>query len=121
MADRIPEGYDPNIHELIYANGDAVGYTGSMRTEKPAATKITKLAFKQRMTKNERIAVREAAKTNAEVFDFQDLLDSATYVDLDRQDTIDGVNQLEASGLLADGRASEILTAPVEEHEKYKE
>lgn len=83
-------------------------------------TRITKFAFKQRMTQDERIAVRETAKTNAQVYDFQDLLDSATYVDLSHQGTIDGVNQLEQAGLLATGRADEILTAPVQPAEEYR-
>ena len=85
-----------------------------------ANKKLTKLSFKQRMTQEERIAVREAAKTNAAVYDFQDLLESATYVDLSRQDTIDGVNQLEQAGLLAAGRADEILTTPVHPAEEYR-
>lgn len=85
-----------------------------------ANTKISKLAFKQRMTQQERVAVREAAKTDAQVYDFQDLLDSATYVDLSRQDTIDGVSQLEQAGLLGAGRADEILNTPVSEEEIYR-
>lgn len=83
-------------------------------------SRITKLAFKQRLTQAERIAIRNAAKENDLVYDFQDLLDSATFVDLKRQDTIDGVNQLEQSGLLAEGRADEILNAPVQQHEVYR-
>lgn len=84
-------------------------------------TRITKLAFKQRLTQAERIGVREAAKTNAQVFDFQDLVDSATFVDLTRQDTIDGLASLEAAGLIGQGRSTEILTAPIQEIERFNE
>jgi len=83
-------------------------------------TRITKLAFKQRMTQPERIAIRAAAESNPVVFDFQDLVESATFVDLARQDTIDALNTLEAAGLLANGRAAVILTAPVQEIERFK-
>lgn len=80
---------------------------------------ITKLAFKQRMTSTERKAIRNAAKTNDTVFDFNDLVDSSTYIDLERQDTIDGLNYLEFSlSILEDGRASEILTDPILDSER---
>lgn len=102
-------------HKLTIPDGASVGDAPTV-----TQTKITKLAFKQRMTQAERIAIREAAKTNGMVYDFQDLLDSATYVDLTRQDTIAGVNQLEEAGLLGAGRANEILTAPVQPEEAYK-
>lgn len=82
-------------------------------------TRITKLAFKQRLSQAERIAIREAAKVNPEVFDFQDLVDSATFVDLSRQDTIDALNTLEAAGLIGAGRANEILTAPIQDIERF--
>lgn len=85
----------------------------------PTSTKISKLAFKQRFTQEERIAIRTAAQQNPVVFDFQDLLESATFVDLSREDTIEDVNSLEAGGLLADGRASEILSLDISEYEKW--
>ena len=83
-------------------------------------TKITKLAFKQRLTQSERIAIRTAAATNPIVYDFLDIMDSATFIDLSRQDTIDGVNAMEAAGLLAVGRADEILNNPVQPDEEYR-
>ena len=84
----------------------------------PPETKVTKLAFKQRMTAAERIAIRTAASTDPIVFDFMDLVDSAIYIDLARQDTQDGVNYLESAGLLAAGRAAQILTAPITQDER---
>lgn len=82
---------------------------------------ITKLAFKQRLKQEERIAIRTAAQANPVVYDFQNLIDSATFVDLSRQDTIDGLTAIESAGLLAEGRANEILTAPIQDHERHKE
>lgn len=83
--------------------------------------RITKLAFKQRFTQSERIAIRTASETIPQVYDFQDLVNSATFIDLSRQDTIDAVNAIEQLGLIQAGRASIILGPPVEEIERYKD
>lgn len=91
-----------------------------IRLQTVPSTKITKLAFKQRLTQEERIQIRTAASANPVVFDFEDLVNSATFIDLTRSDTIAGLTQLEAAGLLATGRANEILTAPVQDHELFK-
>jgi len=84
----------------------------------PEKRHITKLAFKQRMTANERIAIRTASESDPIIFDFLDLVSDATYIDLDRQDTIDGVNYLESQGHLAVGRANEIITNEISNEEK---
>lgn len=76
-------------------------------------TKITRLAFKNRMTQDERIAIRTESETNYYVLDFMDLVADASFIDLSREDTIAGVNYLEGLGLLATGRADEILNTPV--------
>jgi hypothetical protein len=46
---------------------------------------------------------------------------SASYIDLDRQDTRNGVLGLEAAGLLAVGRALEVLDTPLTPLETFKE
>ena len=89
-----------------------------IKIPEPPKTIITKFAFKQRLTQTERIAIREAAAVNPIVYDFEDLLNSAQFVDLTFPDTIAGVQQLEAAGLLTEGRANEILTAPVQPFEE---
>ena len=83
--------------------------------------RITKLGFKQRFSQDERIAIRTASAANPVVFDFQDLVDSATFIDLSRKDTVDAVNALEQFGLIAAGRASQILSPPVTELERWRE
>jgi hypothetical protein len=85
-----------------------------------ADMRITKLAFKQRFTQAERIAIREAAQTVPEVYDFEDLVNSASFIDLARPDTIAAVHYIEAGGLIAEGRAVEILSPPVTEIEQYR-
>lgn len=81
---------------------------------------ITKLAFKQRLTQEERIAIREAAKMNPVVEDFQDLLSDATFVDLTRPDTVSAVNQLASVGLIDPSRVDIILNYPIQSHELYR-
>lgn len=83
--------------------------------------RITKLAFKQRFTADERIAIREAAAVNPQIYDFEDLVNAATYIDLSRADTIAAVNAIEQAGLIAEGRAIEIIGPPINEIERYME
>lgn len=82
--------------------------------------RITKLAFKQRFTQQERIDIREASKTIPQVYDFEDLVNSATFIDLSRDDTKIAVNAVEPVIPLTQGRANEILAAPIQEHERYR-
>lgn len=80
--------------------------------------KITKLAFKNRMTQAERIAIRNASQTNPIIYDFLDLVNDAQFIDLTRSDTVAGVNYLESEELLTEGRANEILTNPITNEER---
>jgi hypothetical protein len=82
-------------------------------------TKISRLALKLRMTADERKNIRAAAESNADVFDFMDLLSDSTYIDLTRAETVGGVNSLETAGLLGPGRADEILTDAVTKEEQW--
>ena len=45
--------------------------------------------------------------------------DQATFIDLDDEDTRTGVLTLEVAGLIAAGRALEILDAPVQDMERF--
>lgn len=72
-------------------------------------TQITKLAFLNRLTAEERIAIRTAATQSPAIHDYLEMLDAAQDVDLTDPRTIGGVQALEASGLLAEGRGAEIL------------
>jgi hypothetical protein len=92
-----------------------------IKIDTPAATKMTKQKFKLRLTQAERIAIRNAAKSNATVFDFQDLLDSGSHADLADPVLVSGLKAMEQAGLLAEGRALEVLSAPVQEHEAWRE
>lgn len=98
---------------------------------------VTRLAFWNRMTQPERIGVDlaserpvqevdelpadfEIRRSNAAALrDMRAQLDSATYIDLTRTDTREGVQTLEAMGLLGVGRAVDILDGSITDHEYF--
>lgn len=90
--------------------------------EKPLSTKITKLAMSNRFTEDEEVAIDLASfgetVNAAKIRRLMKKLDQAAYIDLSKQQVIDGVQGLEAMGLLVEGRADEILSAPVQERER---
>jgi hypothetical protein len=71
------------------------------------AMPLSPLTFARRLTREERLAVR--GSDDPVVVDFLWLLDRATEVRLDDAETRAGVQYLEQIGLLAAGRAAEIL------------
>lgn len=88
--------------------------------EPPIDTRITRLAFRNRYTAAEKVALeiaalddpsadmpqrQQAAALRAHLKD----LDAANWVDLTRPETIAAVQSLESAGLLATGRAAQIL------------
>lgn len=91
--------------------------------------RITRLAFRNRFTQAEKVALelaalddpaapmaqrQQAAALRATLSDTA----AATFIDLIRADTRAGVQMLETAGLLAAGRALEILDAPVTPEER---
>ncbi|MGO4480014.1 hypothetical protein AB4Z32_27705, partial [Massilia sp. 2TAF26] len=92
---------------------------------------ITKLAFRNRFTQAEKVAIEMAAldDPSASLPARQQsaairasLADSAaaSYIDLNRTDTRAGVQALEDGGILAMGRAQEILDAAIADEERPK-
>ena len=88
-------------------------------------TRITKLAFRQRVGAQALAAIELAAVHNpAAPAPVQQLavslrvmladVQAATFIDLARPDTRAGVQSLEAAGLLPAGKAAEILDTPVQ-------
>ncbi len=85
--------------------------------------RITKLAFRNRFTQAEKVAIEIASLDNpaagmpqraqaAALRASQQDVAVAQFIDLTRADTRAGVQMLEAVGLLAAGRAAEILDTP---------
>lgn len=75
----------------------------------PVSRTLTKLEYLRRFTQQERVGIRTAAKTEPVLEDYLALLDLAQEVSLDDPDTVAAVTLLELSGLIAQGRAAEIL------------
>jgi hypothetical protein len=70
---------------------------------------LSKLEFLELFTAEERIAIRQARGSSAALDDYLYLMELAEDVDLDSQKTQGGVMMLEQAGILASGRAQEIL------------
>lgn len=71
-------------------------------------TMITKLNFLNRFTMSERMSIRASA--DPIVLDIMNLLEIAEYVDVNDQNTMQGVGYLAMTGLIANARVAEILT-----------
>ena len=86
--------------------------------------KITRLAFLNRFTDAEAIALDLASIGTtveaASIRRYMQKVNAATFIDLTREDTIDGVGQLESVGLIGTGRADQILGAPIAEQERVR-
>jgi hypothetical protein len=72
--------------------------------------KISCLAFRNRFTSTEKIALYEAAKTDVSVQIYLDDVQSASFIDLSHANTKSSVQELETSTLIDAGRAMIILT-----------
>jgi hypothetical protein len=79
----------------------------------PPATTLTRLTFMRRFTDAERANIRAARDSgqSQDLLDFWELLQLASHVNLNDPDIQSGVAMLEANGLIAEGRAAEILDA----------
>lgn len=75
----------------------------------PVPPVLSKYEFLKRFTSTERKAITAAAAIDPDIADFKLLLDAAQEVDCGNEDTVAGVNALEAGGILAPGRAAQIL------------
>lgn len=76
------------------------------------ACKMTRLRFIERFTAAETKGILAAAKVNADLELYLWKMQQAQDVDLLDPSTAAGVHALEAAGLLAAGRAAQILRAP---------
>ena len=74
-----------------------------------ASRVMTKLEYLRRFTVGERVAIRAAAEQNAVLADYLQLMELAQDINTGDPDTIAAVTMLEQAGLIAAGRAQEIL------------
>lgn len=85
----------------------------------PLPNIITKVAMLTRRLKtSEFVGILTAAKTDPAIEAWKYVFDAATQVDLDSQNTKDGMSLLVAKGLLTQARADAILTDPVQPEER---
>lgn len=70
---------------------------------------LTKLEYLRRFTTEERVNIRESAKTNPVLEDYLVMMELADEINTGDADTIAAVNMLEQVGLIGAGRASEVL------------
>lgn len=79
---------------------------------------ITRLAFRNRFTFAERVAIETATDSDMEVRVLMKDIESASFVTLTDQAVIDGLALLVSKGLIAQARADEIQSAPISESER---
>ena len=84
---------------------------------------VTRLAFRNRFSMAEKVALYTAAASpqGLPIKIYLDDLASATFIDLTRPDTIYGLNVLASIGILTPARVTEILTKLPLPQEIYKE
>lgn len=124
-ADTVVEFAEYPLSEFDHVAEAEVRADGSISVD--AEWRITKLAFRQRFTAQEKAALEIAALDDpsapmqqrvlaAALRANQEDVQAANYIDLKRADTRAGVAALEQYGLIAAGRAAEILdTVPTPE------
>lgn len=101
------KAWDSSIPDLYTYRWDSTQLSFVLKT--CIDREITVHQFLNRFTAIERISIKEAAKTNAALSDYLDMLNSASYVDLDNHEVYGGMYYLAILGLIAQTRISEIL------------
>lgn len=91
---------------------------GAWLVSQTASKRITLLAFYSRFTSDERLAVRVAQARDMVVADFMMLVGAATFIDLDADDTQNGIAYLVSTHLLTTERAAAILGAAITDAER---
>ncbi|MCG7544092.1 hypothetical protein MHM93_07845 [Pseudoalteromonas sp. MM17-2] len=92
--------FDDSIHERVEG-----GY--QLKPVMPAIRKITKGAFRRRLTFDEKVAIKESADPAVKVLE-EDLL-ASSFVDLDFQPLSSGLDYLIGVGILAPERKAQLL------------
>lgn len=128
------EGDDSDYSNLVWTGGSPLPSQETLDAWREAnpdheSRIITSLAFRNRFTLPEKVAIELAAIDNpsadmsarqgsASIRAMLKDLDVASWVDLSRPDTIAGVLAMEQFGILGAGRASEILNDPIQAVER---
>jgi len=100
------EAYALSIGATLASDGDEIYSEPLVPVQK---TVFTKLEFMNKFSPSELEAIYTAAKAVISIEVWLDKFKLAESVDISNPDTIAGIQALEAGGLLAEGRAVEIL------------
>lgn len=111
----------PRIGWTLDERGNIIDPNTAVQVDFTKPVKITRLAFRNRFTAQEKGAIYTAAQSSLPLKIYLDDLALASFVDLSRADTIAGVNTLAYAGILTTERAHEILTTPPSLTEMYRE
>lgn len=130
------QGLDDTYDSIVWDAGNALPskqtldeYIAVNAGNASSGTRVTVLAFRNRFTMDEKIATELAAVDNpsaamaarqlaAAVRVLSRDTESATFIDLSRTDTRNGVMMLEQYGIIGAGRALAILDSPVTDVER---
>jgi hypothetical protein len=96
--------------ELGYSGQGFFPFTPEPPPPPPPVDELHKVDFLRLFTQAERIAIRQAAKVNPIVEDYQAMLDAATVIRLSDADIQEGIPDLEDAMLIGPGRAAQILS-----------
>jgi len=118
LADADAEQEVSDVQEEILRNGGTAEWRDGViriipkaaETVEITSSNITKREFLTRLTPEEFAAIKAATTQNSTVDYFWQLFMVAEEIDLSHHDTVAGIHMLEAAGLLATGRATEILS-----------
>jgi hypothetical protein len=109
----------PDTYQVVAIDGETLRLTCGDFAEQyctfshtgtlPGGNILTRLQFRNRFTQAEKVAIYTAAEQVVAIKVWLDDLMVAESVDLTAPETIAGVQGLEQAGLLAAGRADEIL------------
>lgn len=102
-----PEHFPEDGEYCKDEQGNRFSYVAPVDPIVSKVTKITIGSFRRRLTTNEKIAMEESPVTLVKVLK-DDLLFSS-YVDLESEELVIGLQALEDLGILGDGRSDELL------------
>lgn len=107
--------------DFMLTNYPSVNYRQVVREQQLILREVSRLAFLNRFTDAEAVAIDLASQGTtveaATIRRYLSKVNAASYIDLSNPDTRASVQSLETQGLLASGRALEILDSPVQQIE----
>lgn len=111
------QSFLPNMVSVTSMDSSLLGYkyeNGVFSPPPPPPRIVTKVdMLTKRFTMAEFIGIVTASKTDPEVEAWMIIFESAATIDLDSQNTKDGIAMLVSKNLLTQARADEILNGPI--------